>query len=124
MRAPTPWGLTSEADRHVPRLRSVHTATALFIDSLDEYFHKHLATATPRRGDAGELSPEIWHLSQIALLETAYQLRRVNHHIKVFAAIRREAVGRLDDATPMVLQYRGSILDVTYPEATCGRAES
>lgn len=109
----------TDTDSHlVPRLRAVNTPMAIFVDSIDEYFNKHIVTATRRASDAGELSPDVWHLSQIALLETAYQLRRVNHHIKIFAAIRKEAFGRLDDATPMVQQYRGSTVDITYSAAS------
>lgn len=105
----------TEADSQlVPRLRAVNTPVALFVDSIDEYFNKHIVAAGLRASDAGELSPEVWHLSQMALVETAYQIRRVNHHIKVFAAVRKEAFSRLDEATPMVQQYRGSTVDISY----------
>lgn len=102
----------------VPRLRSINTPVATFIDSIDEYFNKHVVNASMRASDAGELSDNVWHLSQTALVETAYQLRRVNHHIKVFAAIRKEAFSKLDDATPMIQQYRGSTIDITYTPAS------
>jgi class 3 adenylate cyclase len=105
----------SETDSHlVPRLRSVNQPVALFVDSIDEYFNKHIVAAGLRASDAGELSAEVWHLSQMALVETAYQIRRVNHHVKVLAAVRKEAFSRLDDATPMVQQYRGSTVDIAY----------
>jgi len=109
----------SETDSHlVPRLRGINTPLAFFVDSIDEYFNKHIVTSTMRASDAGELSPEVWHLAQMALVETAYQLRRVNHHLKVFAAIRKEAFSKLDDATPMVQQYRGSTVDLSYSQAS------
>jgi len=108
----------ADTDSHlVPRLRAVNTPMAIFVDSIDEYFNKHIL-AGGRASDAGELSPDIWHLSQIALVETSYQIRRVNHHIKVFAAIRKEAFGKLNEATPMVQQYRGSTVDITYSAAS------
>ena len=44
----------------------------------------------------------------------AYQLRRINHHLKVFAAIRKEAYARLPQRTAMVQQYRGSAVDIVY----------
>ena len=43
----------------------------------------------------GELSPNVWYFAQLGLVEVAYQLRRINHHLKVFAAIRKEAYARL-----------------------------
>lgn len=109
----------TETDSHlVPRLRGINTPLAFFIDSIDEYFNKHIVTSSMRASDAGELSPEVWHLAQTALVETSYQLRRVNHHIKVFASIRKEAFSKLEEATPMVQQYRGSTVDLTYSPAS------
>jgi hypothetical protein len=45
-----------------------------------------------------------------ASVEVAYQIRRINHHLKVFAAIRKEAYARLSQRTAMVQQYRGIAL--------------
>jgi hypothetical protein len=45
-------------------------------------------------------------------IEVADQLRRVNHHLKVFAAVRKEAFAKFDDMTSMVQQYRGSAIDI------------
>ena len=53
--------------------------------------------APARASDAGELSPNIWYLRRWRWSKTAYQLRRVNHHIKVFAAVRKEAFRKFDD---------------------------
>src|ERR671923_231415 len=59
-------------------------------------------------------TPEIWSFAQLGLVEVAYQLRRINHHIKVFAAVRKEAYARLQ-TTVMGQQYRGSAVDIVYP---------
>ena len=76
----------------VPRLRAISTPVAIFIDGVDEYFNKHIETVPSRASVAGELAPEIWHFAQLGLVEVAYQLRRINHHLKVFAAIRKRGV--------------------------------
>jgi class 3 adenylate cyclase len=102
----------------IPRLRAIKTPVAIFIDSVDEYFNKHIHTPIWRARDAGELSPNVWFLSQMALVEVAYQLRRITKHLKVFAAVRREAFARLVDFSPMVQQYRGSAVDMVYTEAS------
>src|SRR4029453_6164097 len=102
----------------VPRLRSVGTSVALFIDSIDEYFNKHMKAPASRASDAGELSPDVWYFSQMGLVEVAYQLRRINHHLKVFAAVRKEAFSRFNEATSMVQQYRGSTVDISYSQAS------
>jgi hypothetical protein len=66
----------------------------------------------------GELSADVWYYSQLGLVEVAYQLRRINHRLKVFAAIRKEAYARLPQRTAMVQQYRGSAVDIAYsPES-------
>jgi class 3 adenylate cyclase len=102
----------------VPRLRNLSAPVAIFVDNIDEYFNKHIVAAPARASDAGELSPNVWYMSQMALVETAYQLRRVNHHIKVFAAVRKEAFSKFEDTTPMVQQYRGSIVDLQYADTS------
>jgi len=105
----------NDTDGHlVPRLRAVNTPVAIFIDGVDEYFNKHIETVRGRSSVAGELAPEIWHFAQLGLVEVAYQLRRINHHLKVFAAIRKEAYARLQ-TTVMGQQYRGSAVDIVYP---------
>jgi class 3 adenylate cyclase len=105
----------NDTDGHlVPRLRAVNTPVAIFIDGVDEYFNKHIEAVRSRASVAGELSPEVWHFAQLGLVEVAYQLRRINHHLKVFAAVRKEAYARLQ-ATVMSQQYRGSAVDIVYP---------
>jgi hypothetical protein len=104
-----------DTDRElVPRLRSVGTPVAVFIDSVDEYFNKHIGEAELASSQVGEISSEVWYLSQMALVEAAYELRRVTHHLKVFAAVRKEAYVRLSDGNAMGLQYSGSVVDLTY----------
>ena len=106
----------SDTDGHlVPRLRAVNTPVAIFIDGVDEYFNKHIEAVRNPSSVAGELSPDIWHFAQLGLVEVAYQLRRVNHHLKVFAAVRKEAYARLLRSTVMSQQYRGSAVDIVYP---------
>jgi class 3 adenylate cyclase len=105
----------NDTDGHlVPRLRAVNTPMAIFLDGVDEYFNKHIEAVRHRASVAGELSPDIWHYAQLGLVEVAYQLRRINHHLKVFAAVRKEAYARLQ-ATVMSQQYRGSAVDIVYP---------
>jgi hypothetical protein len=99
----------------VPRIRTVSTPVAIFIDSIDEYFNKHVTTRAPARAShAGELSPNVWYFSQMGLVEVAYQLRRISHQLKVFVAIRKEAFAKLEDTTSMAQQYRGSTIDIVY----------
>ena len=62
----------------------------------------------------GQLSPNVWYFAQLGLVQVAYELRRVNHHLKVFAAVRKEAFAR-PQTTVMSQQYQGSAIDIVYP---------
>lgn len=105
----------TDTDGHlVPRLRAVTSPVAIFIDGVDEYFNKHVEGLKTHPSVTGELSPNVWHFAQLGLVEVAYQLRRINHHVKVFAAVRKEAYARLPQTTVMAQQYRGSAVDIAY----------
>jgi class 3 adenylate cyclase len=104
----------ADTDGHLlPRLRAVNSPVAIFIDGVDEYFNKHIERAS-LPSVTGPLSPNVWYFAQLGLVEVAYQLRRINHHLKVFAAVRKEAYARLQN-TVMSQQYRGSAVDIAYP---------
>ena len=75
----------------MPRLRAIDVPVAIFVDSVDEYFNKHVETRGSALQRRRRASPNIWYFSQLGLVEVGYQLRRVNHHLKVFAAVRKEA---------------------------------
>jgi len=109
----------TDTDGHlVPRLRMLKSPLTIFIDGIDEYFNKHVEEVPTNPSVTGELSPDVWYFSQLGLVEVAYQLRRINHRLKVFAAIRKEAYARLPQRTAMVQQYRGSAVDIAYsPES-------
>ncbi len=109
----------TDTDGHlVPRLRMLKSPLTIFIDGIDEYFNKHVEELPANPSVTGELSAEVWYYSQLGLVEVAYQLRRINHRLKVFAAIRKEAYARLPQRTAMVQQYRGSAVDIVYsPES-------
>ncbi|MBS0445410.1 MAG: hypothetical protein JSR59_05600 [Proteobacteria bacterium] len=109
----------ADTDGHlVPRLRSVNAPIAIFIDGIDEYFNKHVEQRAGNPSVTGELSPDVWYHAQLGLVEIAYQLRRINHHVKVYAAIRKEAYASLPRRTAMAQQYRGSAIDIVYsPES-------
>jgi hypothetical protein len=88
----------TETDGHlVPRLRGPKSSIAIFIDGIDEYFNKHVEDQPANASVTGELSPNVWFFAQLGLVEVAYQLRRINHHLKIFAAIK-EACARCRSA--------------------------
>ena len=105
----------ADTDGHlVPRLRALKSPVTIFIDGIDEYFNKHVEDQPTHPFVTGELSPQVWYFAQLGLVEVAYQLRRINHHVKVFAAIRKEAYASLPKRTAMAQQYRGSAVDIVY----------
>lgn len=108
-----------DTDGHlIPRLRALKGSLAIFIDGIDEYFNKHVEDQPTHPFVTGELSPNVWYFAQLGLVEVAYQLRRINHRVKIFAAIRKEAYASLPRRTAMAQQYRGSAVDIVYsPES-------
>ena len=105
----------ADTDGHLlPRLRAINSPVAIFVDGVNEYFNKHIESRTRLPSVTGPLSPSVWYFAQLGLVEVAYQLRRINHHLKVFAAVRKEAYARLQ-TTVMAQQYRGSAVDIVYP---------
>src|SRR4029077_5199139 len=58
-------------NRLVPRLRTIDTPVAIFIDSVDEYFNKHIKNRSSRDSDTGVLSSSIWYYSQMGLVQVA-----------------------------------------------------
>ena len=107
--------IATDTDGHlVPRLRALQSPLTIFIDGIDEYFNKHVEDLPINASVTGELSPEVWYFAQLGLVEVAYQMRRINHHLKIFAAIRKEAYARLPQRTAMSQQYRGSAVDIVY----------
>ena len=111
--------IATDTDGHlVPRLRALKSPLTIFIDGIDEYFNKHVEDLPINASVTGELSPNVWYFAQLGLVEVAYQMRRINHHLKIFAAIRKEAYARLPQRTAMSQQYRGSAVDIVYsPES-------
>jgi hypothetical protein len=105
-------------NRLVPRLRTIAKPVAIFIDSVDEYFNKHIKHRSAQGSDTGRLAPGIWYYSQMGLVQVAYELRRISHHLKVFASIRKEAFAKFSEETSMVQQYRGSAIDLSYAKAS------
>jgi hypothetical protein len=60
------------------------------------------------------LSYDIWYLSQIGLIKAVRGLSDINHHIKVFASIRKEAYVRFKKEDEMSFQIIGNVLDLQY----------
>ena len=93
----------------------VNTPVAIFIDSVDEYFNRHIEAVRRRASDAGELSPDIWHFSQMGLVEVAYQLRRDQPSPQGLRRGPQGGVRAAAQTTSMGQQYRGSTVDIGYP---------
>ncbi len=80
----------ADTDGHLlPRLRAVNSPVAIFIDGVDEYFNKHIESRASLPSVTGPLSSSVWYFAQLGLVEVAYQLRRINHHLK-------DVIGRLN----------------------------
>lgn len=86
------------------RLRLITQPIALFLDNADEAFQRHTGERlreheTLQNMRLGFLSDGVWKKAQIGLIGTAIELNQLNRHIKVFTAIRYEAVQSYDLST-------------------------
>ncbi|UCF68372.1 MAG: toll/interleukin-1 receptor domain-containing protein [Acidobacteriota bacterium] len=93
----------------------LHTPIAIFIDNVDEYFEEHLEKARHEYGPSlrGMFDTTMWYLSQQGLMFAVKTLCRNNHHLDIYASIRKEAYHRLDGTT--VENIRGYCLeDIDY----------
>lgn len=93
--------------------RAVGAPIAIFIDNIDEYFNRHL---DPEAAEsvAGVLEPELWYTSQMGLVLSFFNLHKFNHHVRLFASIRKEALLRYKGRQVLFQQVRERTLDLRY----------
>src|SRR5437899_7106747 len=105
----------ADTDGHLlPRLRAINSPVAIFIDAVDEYFNKHIESRASLPSVTGPLSSSVWYFAQLGLVEVAYQLRRINHHLK-------DVIGRLN---PGYLERIDRVDIVGYGRAWRGTASA
>lgn len=98
-----------------PVIESINTPIAAFIDNVDEYFEIHIDKDKYSSSSAeGQISKDIWYLSQIGLIESIYQITQKNQHIKIFASIRKEVFAKLHQHDSKSVQYKGNSIDLIY----------
>lgn len=98
------------------KMRSVDQPVHIFIDKVDQTF------SALRDYVAGESSlpsrvrnQEIWFMAQVSLAQAAYEIRtNINSHIKVFYAIRLEALKDMDSWTPLARNISSFITRLQY----------
>lgn len=100
-----------------PMFRNLNIPMAVFVDNVDEYFKTHIDGWRNQSASAsGALDPDIWYEAQAGLAEAIYSLHRQNHHIKIFASIRKEAYMYLLNHSEIGLQLTGSVVLLDYEE--------
>ncbi len=104
-------GLIQEQDYLDHVVKSFHTPIAIFIDNVDEYFEEHLEkrSADYNPSVRGVFDIKIWHLAQQGLMFAVRTLCRSNHHLDIFASIRKEAYEKIESTT--LENMRGSCID-------------
>jgi hypothetical protein len=78
-------------------LRSLHNGVAVFVDAIDDCVYSHMGPDLERYEDRskthlGVLSAKVWGAAQVGFVRAAVALHEVNRHVKVFGALRREAL--------------------------------
>ena len=98
----------------VPSYRRIHTPIAAFVDNVDEYFDAHLTSQERTKGHVGATEKRFWYTAQTGLAKAIRSLHGINHHIKIFASIRKEAFQQLLDVDPRAQQFEGSAIKIQY----------
>ena len=106
---------TACAASMIPHYRSVRRPVAVFLDNIDDYFYPQLPTSgggqsTVYRNE----SRKIWVLAQVGLAEAVKELRDTNTQVKIFAALRKEALLRAYEVTANTQQLMGIAVDLQY----------
>ncbi|MEM8770298.1 MAG: hypothetical protein AAGD92_01495 [Pseudomonadota bacterium] len=105
-----------------PAYRSDHSQrVAVFVDNIDEYFWPHLEKtdrmiepAVVRDRVYGQLSRPFWDSAQVGFLLAARALRALNPHIKIYGAIRSEALNSYRSALPDAANARALLIEPHY----------
>jgi len=100
-------------------LADLQSQIAFFIDNVDEYFapaleNRSLAHVRRHGGDDQQKSNEIWINAQLALVSVAFQTHKVNHHIRVYCTVRREAFLKLQSTPAEYHQILGCTVEISY----------
>ena len=97
-----------------PVYRNLHLPISAFIDNVDEYFDIHLQPSKNTSSSSGIVDKSFWYSSQIGLASAIRNLHGHNHHIKIFASIRKEAFEKLLHEKQTALQFEGSSIRIEY----------
>jgi hypothetical protein len=95
-------------ERHLAELlsilREVQHGVYVFIDAIDDCVYTHVGASFRRFEEGtttqfGVLSPEIWRAAQVGFVQAAVGLHEAHRHLKIFGALRKEALdaGLLSD---------------------------
>ena len=89
----------------------------VFIDNIDEYFEEHLEKEKKEYSPSsrGIFDSRMWYLSQQSLIFAATTICKNNHHIKVFAAIRKAAFDDIESTMKQNIRSR-TISNIVYSE--------
>jgi hypothetical protein len=94
----------------------VSTGITIFIDNIDEAFRKHLENDLSKKDADSPDVPvsDLWYSSQMGLAQGFFELHKLNHHVRLFATIRKEAIFKYQGKTELLQQISGRILNLDY----------
>ena len=100
-------------DEFIPTFRSIHTATYVFIDNVDEYFTSYIM-ASNKTSVYGLADKSFWYIAQVGLAVAARELSTINPHVKICASLRAEAMRRSHAYTDTAIQLKGRQIEIKY----------
>lgn len=83
-----------------PLFDNIHTSVYVFLDQLDQSF--------------ADVHKPIWITMQNSLLDAAWDIGRVNTHIKIYLSIRKEAYTHLNQQSVNAEAIQASVVQIEY----------
>lgn len=107
--------LKSEIALALDELYKIRSSICIFIDRIDQAFENQVhAIAGQTKMSSGNKNASFWQYAQVSLAQAAYQIRAKNTHVKIYYAIRQEALYGAESMIEEYQNFHGSIVSLNY----------
>lgn len=107
--------LKYEAALALDEIHKIQNSICIFIDRIDQAFENQVHQIPGQtKMSSGNRNASFWQYAQLSLAQAAYQIRAVNQHVKVYYAIRKEAMKGAEAFIEEYQNFHGSIVSLNY----------
>lgn len=89
--------IEAESETLLAIVKSIQSGIVVFVDAIDDCVYSHMGPDLARyesraKTDLGILSSKVWRAAQVGFVRAGTALHEANRHLKIFGALRREAM--------------------------------